>query len=159
MTPEQHKLVINNQNLVYHIFNKNIYLNDQTISWKDDIIQAGYLGLCKAAITFNNITSFSTYASRCIENEMIMLLRSIRNDFMVDSIYTPIDEDENTFLDVLSLDIDIEEEIEYNQKINFIKELLKSADERTQKIIQCKLKDINWKTLPEFTNTKKTNHR
>lgn len=43
----------------------------------EDLIAVGNVGLVKAAYTFNSLrkTQFSTYASRCVENEILMYLR------------------------------------------------------------------------------------
>lgn len=62
-------LVENNQRLVLHIVKK--------FGEDEDFIQEGNIGLIKAAHSFNlnrNI-NFATYASRCIENEILMYLR------------------------------------------------------------------------------------
>ena len=64
---EQTKLIENNIKLVYHIVSRQYptFLHD------DDIIQSGMLGLCKAAQTFDAERGvFSTYAGRCIRNEI-----------------------------------------------------------------------------------------
>lgn len=84
---EQEDLVINNQKLVYHLVNKlNIPYDDY-----EDIISIGTIGLIKAAATFNKSANikFSTYASRCIQNEMLMHFRkekSHQNDISLSYI-------------------------------------------------------------------------
>lgn len=65
-------LINENINLVYYIIHKQYptYVGDE------DLIQCGMLGLCKAANTWNQEKSqFSTYATRCIVNEIRMELR------------------------------------------------------------------------------------
>ena len=60
-------LVEENMNLVYHIISKDYptFLHD------DDIVQSGMVGLCKAANTWDSSRAkFSTYAGRCIRNEI-----------------------------------------------------------------------------------------
>lgn len=61
------QLVEDNMRLVYHIVSKEYpkYIHDE------DIIQSGMLGLCKAADKWDeNKSKFSTFACRCIKNEI-----------------------------------------------------------------------------------------
>lgn len=66
------KLITHNLRLVAHIVKK--YNSSYEA---DDLISVGSIGLIKAINTFkyDKNTQFSTYASRCIENEILMLLR------------------------------------------------------------------------------------
>lgn len=62
------QLVENNINLVYFVINKHY----PTFRQDEDIIQCGKLGLCQAANTWDDEKgAFSTYATRCIINEII----------------------------------------------------------------------------------------
>ena len=65
-------LIHHNLRLVAHIVKK--YNGTEEA---DDLISAGSLGLIKAINTYKEChnTQFSTYAARCIENEILMLLR------------------------------------------------------------------------------------
>ena len=61
------QLISDNMNLVYSVVSKEYptYLHDE------DIVQSGMLGLCKAAEAWDESKSkFSTYAWRCIRNEI-----------------------------------------------------------------------------------------
>lgn len=60
------KLIEDNINLVYYIVSHDYptYLRDE------DIIQSGMLGLCKAANAWGEQGTFSTYAGKCIRNEI-----------------------------------------------------------------------------------------
>ena len=61
------KLIEQHINLVYFIVNKEY----PTYHHDEDIIQSGMLGLCKAAQKFDESKGkFSTYAGRCIRNEI-----------------------------------------------------------------------------------------
>ncbi len=73
LTAEQSEQVCQNMKLVYYLVNKQ-YLNHPQ---KEELEQIGMLGLCKAAITFDESkgSKFSTYASRCILNEINMFFR------------------------------------------------------------------------------------
>lgn len=69
---KKQQLVEDNMNLVYSLVSKEYptYLNDE------DIIQCGMLGLCKAAENWDEHKSkFSTYAWKCIRNEINMEFR------------------------------------------------------------------------------------
>lgn len=72
MTDREQK-IIGNMNLVHYIVHKHFpqYTANQ------DIIQNGYVGLIKAVDSFDESTgnTFSTYAARCIFNEILMDLR------------------------------------------------------------------------------------
>ena len=61
------KLIEDNMNLVYYLVNTYY----PTYRHDEDLIQCGMVGLCKAANTWDsNKSEFSTYASRCILNEI-----------------------------------------------------------------------------------------
>lgn len=65
-------LINENMNLVYYIVNKYY----PTFVGDEDIIQCGMVGLCKAANTWDeNKSTFSTYAGKCIRNEINLEFR------------------------------------------------------------------------------------
>ena len=67
MNHEQSTLVESNMNLVYYIISKYY----PTYLYDEDIVQSGMLGLCKAAERFDDTKGkFSTFAGRCIRNEI-----------------------------------------------------------------------------------------
>ena len=70
-------LIEHNLRLVAHITKKF----ESTGVDKDDLISIGTIGLIKAINTFNSEkgTKLATYAARCIENEILMHLRSTKN--------------------------------------------------------------------------------
>ena len=67
------KLISHNLRLVAHIVKKYQGADDN-----DDLISVGTIGLIKAINTFqpDKGTQLATYTARCIENEILMLLRS-----------------------------------------------------------------------------------
>ncbi len=71
----EEKLVKHNLRLVAHIARK---YNPPNGFGKDDLISVGSIGLLKAVRTYKTDSgnTFSTYSARCIENEILMLLRS-----------------------------------------------------------------------------------
>ena len=75
LTDEQRMLVESNLNLVHHVIHKkcrNIGRNEY-----EDIYQTGVIGLCKAVEKFDPTKgfAFSTFAARCITNEIYMMFR------------------------------------------------------------------------------------
>lgn len=123
-------LVEHNLRLVAHIIKKYYAVNvDQ-----DDLVSIGTIGLIKAINTFDmdkNI-KLSSYASRCIENEILMHFRNLKkssqNVSLEDAV--DIDKDGNTLklMDLLSIDDDFADNLDKKlnlQKINkYLKETL-----------------------------------
>ena len=97
-------LVERNLRLVAHIIKK--YDGEDF----DDLVSIGTIGLIKAVNTYNpgKATRLATYASRCIENEILMYYRSRKKLRSEMSIYEPIgtdkDGNELSFIDVLGTD-------------------------------------------------------
>jgi len=74
ITQEEEKLIVENMRLVGHVVNK-LGINHSNYNY-EDLIQIGYIGLIKAAKTFDsNIAKFTSYACICIRNEIFMALR------------------------------------------------------------------------------------
>lgn len=112
-SPEAKNILIeHNLRLVAHVVKK--YQN--TDEELDDLISIGTIGLIKAISTFNGerASRLSTYAARCIENEILMFLRSKKKYSREVSLYEPIGTDkegnEINLLDVIeSAPVDIVE--------------------------------------------------
>ncbi len=131
-------LIEHNLRLVVYIAKKF----DNTGVCVEDLISIGTIGLIKGINTFNpgkNI-KLATYASRCIENEILMYLRKfgrLRSEVSIDEPLN-VDWDGNELLlsDILGTDEDIiskglEDEIE----IKLLKEAIKTLSPREQQII------------------------
>lgn len=90
-------LIERNLRLVAHIVKKF----DNTGEDVDDLISIGTIGLIKAINTFdgNKKIRLATYSARCIENEILMHLRSTRRVRAEVSLYDPIgvDKEGNEF--------------------------------------------------------------
>ncbi len=131
-------LVEHNLRLVAHIIKK--YYGTQ--SEQDDLVSIGTIGLIKAINTFNPAKSIrlSSYASRCIENEILMHFRNAKKSAQDVSLNEAIDTDKDgnplTLLDIMAVDDNILDEIDkrLNRKKlgQFINEEL---DEREKQII------------------------
>ena len=84
-------IIEHNLRLVAHIIKKYYSSSDE----QDDLISIGTIGLIKAVNSFDNTKGikFATYASKCIENEILMYYRSKRKCSNEISINEPIDTD------------------------------------------------------------------
>lgn len=107
-------LVEHNLRLVAHII-KKYYQNDSS---QDDLVSIGTIGLIKAINTFNpkkNI-KLSSYASRCIENEILMHFRNNRKSSQDVSLNDTIDTDKDgnplTLMDIMASDMDVAENVD-----------------------------------------------
>jgi RNA polymerase sporulation-specific sigma factor len=102
-------LIEHNLRLVAHIIKKF----DNTGEDFDDLISIGTIGLIKAVNTFNSDRSLrlATYASRCIENEILMYLRSKKKARAEMSLYEPLGVDkegnEIYFMDILGTSAEV----------------------------------------------------
>ena len=84
-------LIEHNLRLVAHVVKKYHGVDEET----DHLISIGTIGLIKAITTFDpqKAARLSTYAARCIENEILMFLRSKRRRSREVSLYEPIGTD------------------------------------------------------------------
>lgn len=132
------KLIEHNLRLVVYIAKKF----DNTGVCVEDLISIGTIGLIKAINTFNSDKKIklATYASRCIENEILMYLRRNNKNRMEVSIDEPlnVDWDGNELLlsDVLGTDDDvISQGIEDQIERDLLKQALKTLSKREKQII------------------------
>ena len=132
------KLIEHNLRLVSHIVKKYSTAGDA-----DDLISSGTIGLIKAVDSFSveKNTQLSTYASRCIENEILMLLRLTKKHNVLIGLEESMGKDkegnEITLQDVLAdeeSDLALEiEKIVLSEKI--LKIMKESLPEREYQII------------------------
>ncbi|HOP75063.1 MAG TPA: RNA polymerase sporulation sigma factor SigK [Bacillota bacterium] len=132
-------LIERNLRLVAHIVKKF----DTTGEDIDDLISIGTIGLIKGISTFNRNrnTRLATYAARCIENEILMHLRSIKknkNDLL---LYDPIGADkegnEITLLDILDTGAEVvAEEVEMLLEEEKLRERIAQLSKREKKVIE-----------------------
>ena len=138
----RHVLIERNLRLVAHVVKK--YQN--TDEEQGDLISIGTIGLIKAISTFNTekSTRLSTYAARCIDNELLMLLRSKRKKSREVSLYEPIGTDkegnEISLLDILeSPPVDVVEDCMIQEQIGVLRRNLREVlSEREFQVICCR---------------------
>lgn len=108
---------------------------------KRDLVSIGNIGLIKAVNTFDTSKNieFATYATKCINNEILMFLRKIKKESIVDSIHKPIVIDpsgnELKIEDIISDNTNLTEEYVTNETYNIIKEIIYSLNEKERNII------------------------
>ncbi|MBA4493054.1 RNA polymerase sporulation sigma factor SigK [Paenactinomyces guangxiensis] len=134
-------LIEHNLRLVAHIVKKFENTGEDT----EDLISIGTIGLIKAIESYqpNKGTKLATYAARCIENEILMHLRSLKKARKDVSLHDPIGTDkegnEITLIDILGTERDevvdkVQMKIEKKKIYNHIHIL----DEREQEVIRCR---------------------
>ncbi len=131
-------LIERNLRLVAHIIKKYYSATNE----QDDLVSIGTIGLIKAVNTFDvdKGIKLSSYAARCIENEILMFFRSNKKSSQDISINEPIDTDKEgntlTLMDVMSTEDSIVDDIDIKIKSEKLKKYVQeSLTEREKKII------------------------
>ncbi|WP_411676151.1 RNA polymerase sporulation sigma factor SigK [Caproicibacter sp.] len=120
------KLIEHNLRLVAHIIKK--YYSSS--SEQDDLISIGTIGLIKAVNTFDSSKGIrlSSYAARCIENEVLMYFRSSKKSAQDISINEPIDTDKDgntlTLIDIMATEDNIIDNLDYKMKSEQLKKYI-----------------------------------
>lgn len=137
-TNARNQLIEHNLRLVAHIAKK--YDNNKDM--QEDLISIGTIGLIKAVDSYkpNKATKLGTYAAKCIENEILMHMRSnkkINLDVSLNEVLG-VDKDggEMTLLDILPCDQkDIIDQIQTDQQIQKLQEYFLILTPREQEIL------------------------
>lgn len=133
-TKEKIELIEKNMRLVIFIAQKYLNAGIET----DDAISAGSLGLVKAANTFDfaKNVKFSAYAGRCIENEILMCVRSAKRRQREVSLYKPVSVDgdggELLVMDILETGEDISKHAEDEAEIIILRNAIKKLSAKDQ---------------------------
>ena len=112
----------------------------------DDLISIGTIGLMKAISTFDatKTARLSTYAARCIDNELLMMFRARKKHSREISLYEPIGTDkegnEISLLDVIEGPaIDVVEEYAAQENIRHVLKSMKSVlNDKEYEVICCR---------------------
>ena len=131
------KIIQHNLRLVAHIAKKYYALpSDQ-----DDLISIGTIGLIKAVNTFDSTrrARFSTYASRCIENEIRMQFRRDKKTGLTvslqDSLDTGKDDSALTLSDLLQDSSCMEETFEKKEDAQRLRQLIETLPARERQLV------------------------
>lgn len=132
------RLIEHNLRLVAHIAKKYQNVDEET----EDMISIGTIGLIKAIDSFDSGKGkLSTYASRCIDNELLMFLRARKKTSREVSLYEPIGTDregnEINLLDIIEQEqVDVVDRLEAENKLSRLSGLIHDRlSEREREII------------------------
>ena len=131
-------IIERNLRLVSHIIRKYY----SAYQYPDELLSVGSLGLIKAVDSFKSEygTRFATYGAKCVQNEILMYFRSqkkMQNEVSINDTID-IDKDGNplTYLDVISVDESIADDIDLKIHTARLYELVKTKlDAREKQII------------------------
>ena len=134
----RNELVEHNLRLVAHIVKKYYAASGE----QDDLIAIGTIGLIKAVETFSleKNTKFATYASRCIENEILMYFRVRRKTAGDVSLEDPIDTDRDgnslTLMELMSDEEDIIGRLDLTLKAEKLRRIFGILEPREQQVLR-----------------------
>lgn len=149
----KNKLIEHNLRLVAHIAKK--YASNVRDS--EDLISLGTIGLIKGINSYNSSkgTRIVTYAARCIENEILMLMRSSKKTQNEVSLNDPIGTDKEgnqiLLMDIIGTDEeDVIKEIDNKVKIKKLYQNIKNRlDNREREIIRMRYGLYNGKEMTQ----------
>lgn len=120
------KIIEHNLRLVSHIIRKYY----SSYEYPDELLSVGSLGLIKAVDSFKPTfgTRFATYGAKCVQNEILMFFRSKKKRGIEISINDQIDVDKDgnplTYLDIISQNESIENDLDMKVHIEKLRELV-----------------------------------
>ena len=146
LNAEKEKQVLDEATLIEHNLRLVVYIAkkfDNTGVGVEDLISIGTIGLIKSINTYNPVKNIklATYASRCIENEILMYLRKNNKTRLEVSIDEPlnVDFDGNELLlsDILGTDEDvIYKNMEEEAERSLLKKAIAKLSEREKTIVR-----------------------
>lgn len=151
---DEHKdlLVVHNLRLVVYIARKY----ECPTATTEDLVSIGTIGLMKAVNTFDYTKNIklATYASRCIENEILMYLRKTGNSKIELSFDEPLSTDwdgnEMTLRDVLGTEPDeISQNIEYEDEKTLLRKIVSNLPEKEKNIMNRRFGLNGYKALTQ----------
>jgi len=154
-------LITRNLRLVAHIAKK--YQNADMES--QDLISIGTIGLIKGILSYDpdKNSKLATYAAKCIDNELLMMLRNRKKTTREVSIYEPIGTDkegnEISLLDILKQEqTDIVDDMDTRENISLLQSIIdKCLNEREKEIILLRYglitgKEVTQREIGEYFN-------
>ena len=151
---DEHKdlLVVHNLRLVVYIARKY----ECPTATTEDLVSIGTIGLMKAVNTFDYTKNIklATYASRCIENEILMYLRKTGNSKIELSFEEPLctdwDGNEISLRDVLGTEPDeISQNIEYEDEKKLLRKIVSNLPEKEKNIMNRRFGLNGYKALTQ----------
>ena len=152
-------LIEHNLRLVPHIVKKYNVKNEN-----DDLISIGIIGLIKGIDSFSNKkgSKLTTYAARCIDNEILMYFRNNKknnqNVSLEENVGYDKDGNEISLLDILKTpNIDYVEDINIKNNINLLTKYINILSEREKIIIYKRYGLFNYDELTQKEIAKELN--
>lgn len=136
----RNKLVEHNLRLVAHIIKKYY----SSVRDQDDLISIGTIGLMKAVNTFDHTKGvrLATYASRCVENEILMYFRANRKTAQDVSIMEPIETDREghtlTLMDVIAVEDTIADDLDTKVNVSKLYRYMKETLTERERDVLCR---------------------
>lgn len=134
----RNRLIEHNLRLVAHIV-KKYYLSSKE---QEDLISIGTIGLIKAIDSYDveKGARFTTYAGKCLQNEILMYFRAQKKHAQETSLNEPVDVDKEgnplTYLDILPDDEDIVELLDAKLRSSRLYDAVREAlDDRERRVI------------------------
>ena len=134
----KHILIERNLRLVAHVIKKYQYLEEDS----EDLISIGTIGLIKAVVTFDaeKGNRLAAYASKCIDNEILMHLRSRKKINKEVSLYEPIGTDREgneiqLYYIIETEEEDVPEKLYLKENIQKLYEKVESALSQREKLV------------------------
>ena len=157
----RNKLIEHNLRLVAHIVKKY----DNTSESNDDLISIGIIGLIKAIDSFKNDkkTKLATYASKCIENEILMTLRKNKHRdkeaSLEDTIAYDKDGEDLLLLDIIESDEkSIDEILLKRDRLNKLEKYFEKLEPREKEILTYRFGLFDTPELTQVEIAKKARH-
>ena len=146
MSANDEELILNNTKIAYKIA-WDYYNKFQRKIELDELQSLSLLGLTKAAKTYNSNLdfSFSTYAYRCIQNEILLFMRKYRQNSSNISLSTLLSETVE-LQDTIPLEYDLLDKIKDDLDIQKLQTEINNLSPRFRIIIKYRLERIYYKT-------------
>lgn len=144
------KLITYNMRLVAFEITRKFYTVDYD---KEELFSVGNIGLIKAVDTYDETKKieFSTYAIKCIDNEIFLFLRKQKRNYIVCSLEDAVktSDNEETSLRIKDVIQDVDDYTESYESKEFVISLLNLLSERDQQIMMLYFGFYNDKTYTQ----------
>ena len=153
MTTDEEKLVTDNLGLAYELAWK-YYMKFNGLYELDELQSVAFLGLTKAANTFNKYLGFefSTYAYNCIQNQIRQYYRDNKKHIDVVYLYEEINDNGVTLEDITASEYDMLEQINKDEHYNKLYEEIDKLKDRYKLIMQYRLKGLTMLEISKKLN-------
>lgn len=130
------ELIVHNIRLVLFVIEKYFYSVNYD---KKDLASIGIIGLIKAVDTYNSKvkTLFSSYASKCIYNEICMFVRKLSKDYLVDSLDEMLDQEKHKVWinDKFISENNIIEDYDYKETIMILQNIIDTLPHQDKELL------------------------